>query len=642
MSAHEGYISFGGNEIINNARARGIAETAQCPLWWWKGPYCDSMADALGDEPYSTNTITDAPWFDPDDPDRSTRFFGAFAYSVSGVYDSTRSASVVEGVDNGGRVGRVRKGSRQVRVKALLAAQGADALEFGMAWLSAALDPGACGQHGDTCGSTDFEFFVDCPPARGTVQEFGPWVEARRNWNPNPSARGSVTGWATTAAVATLTATPEGGRVDVTANTSVPLFFQSADLPVAAGNRWSGAVEVTVPVGYPAVPLQLRNYAYGQNAAIGQSPVTTVQPGTTVRLEAPGTADATGVATGVRTILYGVGAPAGARFFVTDAIAERTAEVGDYFDGGTTAEDDFTQYRWLGAANASASVMETRQTVQRPQTDAEYGPIVDRHRRYLHNVVAVSGPLVTMEHEFRGFHAYEVEIVFVAERPWVYSVTRAVDLPTTASTVVEDIAHNLTPYPSAERPGEEVLTALNLSTNPSAEVNLTGWTSTYGVTSGADPGPFLAAVDRSGEKFAAGIWSVRRRLLGTATVASGRARVGLRQTMALGARPAGTRYSVNIWGAMTNAGGTGTALVRLDAVVEWLNAASASLRTDPLGETTTPAQIAEGMPFIAKSILPPVGATQALVYVRGEFDWASGPSPSDVRLYADALALTIP
>ncbi|AWY05287.1 minor tail protein [Microbacterium phage MementoMori] len=834
MSAYEGYLSLGGNEIVNNARVRGYAETAQCPMWWLRGPYCASMADALGQEVYSAQTMNDAPWYDTDTPDRSRRFFGAFATSITGVYDSTRSASVVEGVDDGGRVGRVRKRARQVKVKALLMAQGRDALEYGMAWMNAALDPGACGQHGDTCGSTDLEFFVDCPPARGTVQEWTAWLDAARNLytypsfeaslgttearrnectNPQPTSVGAGTPFGWGGATATVAAPWNPARLAARVNAngaSTPYIFSAtANRAFVVGDIITIRAKVRASKGYTFRPhIRTGNYYFPQSVVVsnadaptwrelvltfttdraiaaadgldvsivstagsgvvgefldmgdvliekventarqepyfdgGMSPDSDLTPswvgaanasasilsgarpivgtnGTIVAVRSGQWAESgdyslrlmpryptagsgyfdvlsigglergktyTALATVRKTAATGnnrggllyVGQEAGTSqtAYAPNAAGEHKIRItftvgatgygylrvyhggaagepdiwfddlavvegaydGEFFDGSTEG-DDFTRYVWAGTPEQSTTTMQTRQQFDRPQTDAEYAPFVDEARRYLHNVVAVSGPLITAEYEVNGFHAYEVEIVFVAERPWVYSVTRPVELPTTASTVVEDIAHNLTPFPSAERPGEEVLTALNLSTNPSAETNLTGWTSIASIVSGADPAPYLAAMDRSGEKFAAGIWSVRRRLLGTATVASGRAGVLLSQVVALGARPANTRYSVNIWGALTNQGGSGTVLRELRAYIIWSGGAG---RTDQIALTTDPAVMAEGLPFIAKSILPPAGATQANVVLRGEFDWASGPSPSDIRIYADALALTIP
>jgi hypothetical protein len=168
--SYDGWLRFGGNEVVNNERARGIAETVTCPMYWLKGPRCWTLQGALGDAEYNAANLADAPWYDLSMPDVSGRFFGVFALSVAGLKDSTRSASVTEGIDDGAVIGRTRKGSRQVRVRAMLLARGDDALEYGISWLNAALEPNACGQHGTGCGSTDLEYLTDCPPERGAVE----------------------------------------------------------------------------------------------------------------------------------------------------------------------------------------------------------------------------------------------------------------------------------------------------------------------------------------------------------------------------------------------------------------------------------------------------------------------------------------
>lgn len=182
--AYEGFLRFGGNEVANNERARSIASTADCPMSWLKGPRCTSLAEALGDNPYSAAALPDAPWFDPSSAELSGRFYGVFILGISGLKDSTRSASVVESIDDGAVIGRSRKSSRQVRVKAILVARGSDALSYGAAWLSASLDADACGQHGTGCGSTDLEYFTACPPARGseTDDEYAGIVNAYRRF----------------------------------------------------------------------------------------------------------------------------------------------------------------------------------------------------------------------------------------------------------------------------------------------------------------------------------------------------------------------------------------------------------------------------------------------------------------------------
>ncbi|QDH93089.1 minor tail protein [Microbacterium phage Margaery] len=632
MSIYEGYLSFGGNEIVNNTRTRGIAESASpCPMWWLKGPTCDSIRSALFEqEGYTWATIQAAPWYDPDVP-QSADFFGFFAHSITEVMDSTRTVSRTEGIDHGGVLGRTRKATKTMRVRGLLMGRGRRAIEYGQTWLSAAVDPNACGQHGDECGLTDVAWFADCPPERAVVPDFTPWAETRRNWNTNPRLRGSVAGWTTTGAVATLTATPDGARVDVTAATSVPLIFQAADLPIAAGNRWSGAMDVTVPAGFPAVSLQLRTYAYGQNVVIGSSPVVTVQPGTTVRFEAPGTVDATGAATGARTILYGNGAPAGARFVVKDAIAERTAQVGTYFDGETPDVVDadlapVKRYSWVGAVDGSASIEETRTPTSRPQTDAEYQASIDQDVRYLHDVAAISGPLITNTLNSGEFWAYEVEMVIGAERPWVYGKTRDVDLPPTLPVIIQDIPYNLVPYPSAELAAGDVAAARNLSTNPSVETNATDWA----VVAGAPIA--LANVAGARSTALAAVGAASYRALFTAPSAGANGWFGAQQVVPI--TSAAQRHSINMWAAGIPLAGA-SVLGTLQIIAEWRNAANAILRTDTLG--TVPVT---GGVISAPSILPPAGTTN--VVVRARLNVTSWPNAATIQVFADALAVTVP
>lgn len=355
----DGYLEFGGNEIVNSERARGYARTADCPMTWLKDEACTTLPDMLGDGSYNYVNISQAPWYDPALADLSSRFFGLYGLSISDVNTSTRSAQLSEGVDDGGVIGRTRKGPKRVKVRAMLMAKGSDALEYGHEWLNAALDPGACGQHGTGCGTTDTRFLTTCPPARRTIPYYSDWaiqqtnlltnpsfetpgapVVVRTNLNSNPRHASSSTGWTTTGPTATLTATANGTQVDVvTGPTSVPLIFNSADLAVANGDRAVASAEVTVPAGFPAVPLKLVVYAYGQNVPIADGGSVTVQPGTTVTLTAPAVAVANASATGMRTIIYGGtgGAPTGARFVVRNVLTEKALTPGPYFDGQTQA-----------------------------------------------------------------------------------------------------------------------------------------------------------------------------------------------------------------------------------------------------------------------------------------------------------------
>lgn len=446
MSIYEGYLSFGGNEIVNNSRTQGIAQSAQpCPMYWLKGDVCGTMNAALF-EPgaYNYESIDLAPWYDVDVP-ASADFFGFFAHSITEVLDSTRTATRTEGIGDGGFLGRTRKATKTMRVRGLLMGRGRLAVEYGQAWLSAAVDPGTCGQHGTECGLTDLEWFADCPPERG-------WV--------------------------------------------------------------------TLP---PVPP-------------------------------------------------------------------------------------------------------ETEPSI-RPQTDEEYEATVDGHRRYLHDVAAISGPIITNTLESGDFIAYEVEMVFGAERPWVYGKTREVALPPSTPVVIQDIPYNLVPYPSAELAAGEVVTAVNRSSNPSVETNATGWAA---VASGGAITAAMLSGARSTALAAVGAASFRT--LFTATAAGANAWFGNEQVVTLSS--ATLRHTVNVWSAIVPGAGA-PVLGTLEVYAIWRNGANAVLRTDNLGTIPT-----TGGVISAKSLLPPVGATNVLVRARlNVTSWANGDT---IQLFTDALAVTVP
>lgn len=1010
--AYEGWLRFGGNEVVNNERARGIASTAECPMFWLKGPRCSTLRDALGDSPYTADNLPDAPWYDLSMPDVSGRFYGVFGLSVSGLNDSTRSASVTESIDDGGVVGRTRKGSRQVRVRATLLARGRDALDYGVAWLNASLDPDACGQHGAGCGSTDLEYLTDCPPARGEVDDFTPWsppvtnlftnpnfaagsgavtiyenlftnpefaagsgtVEVRRNlWTDpaqasvsvpgggiarwiqsggtNPPAMLEAGGWArftadsgTASADKTITRGMNwgSGGLPVAPNATYTLSFESerkAGLPDFQVTRWeydaTGTQVVnlnTTPAQDPAsgrwyttfttgassrylavvlvrasgswaagdwyrfrrtlleasavlspyfdggfqqspdpdlasawtsaanaspsvlngVPvagmrqqdvLAIRSSKFGGSMRLIPTSATNNNsyaeanpyPGFlgiqtvmgTVHLEAPltgslyahglsvksatplagsasapnaagsyplraevnatsqgriifyhggllgsgdvywtkgalvpgsysgpafsgaaphpdpdfttawvGTPNAsvtrvTGVpvaglvaencvairssktdrgvayplrliptsASNVTFVRISVPAPArsggtviatryqdapltgslhGANYSVrVDAPPHTAARVnvagatdirlpfgpltgtyeaylshggargsgdvwyravgifagsytGPWFSGDSLG-DSLNRYAWLGAPNASASTHEVRQAFTRPRTDEEYEVLVEPYRRFLHGVTVTSGPYERELMNKGEFWGQTFEWTFTAGRPWVYSATRAVDLPVTPTVVIQDTPYNLAPYPSAELAGANVDAAVNYSTNPSVETNATGWS--FGADGSAITTAMLAAGRVTGELAAVGMSAYR--VVFTASGAGAGGRFWADQEVSLVGRPAGSRVSVNFWAAELLMAGT-PVRPDIEIVAYWRSGSGGSvLRTDSLG--TVPLN---GGALSARGLLPPAGATHVLV--RAIANLTSWPAGTVLRLYADALAVTVP
>lgn len=269
------------------------------------------------------------------------------------------------------------------------------------------------------------------------------------------------------------------------------------------------------------------------------------------------------------------------------------------------------------------------------ESDADYRARITPYRRWLHDVATVAGPY---QREIRrssdGFVGMIVELVLGSERDKVYGAIRDVVIPPMPAVVVQDVAYNLVPYPSAEIAGANVTVARNLSTNPSLETDATGWTASASANSGtALPGTFFTS-GRTTELAAVGTASMRGRLLGSGG-ASGVATVTLAHTVTLAA--VAERVSIGVWaaGIVTTSGTIGA--VRVDA--DWLTSGDALISTIAVGIASGPPEHS-GKAYSIKSQKPP--ATAAKVRVRVSYQSVSWSSSSDIRFYADALSVTVP
>lgn len=163
------YLSIGGIEVVNSARAKGYAETAGCPLSWQKCD-CEGLYDATGPGNFDIASIANAPWFDLRNPE-SARFYGVTGLGLRDIASSTLERDITEGITDGGVAGSPRFAGKSVRVRAFLSAEGEDALEYGMAWLKSALASQQCVQHDAACGGAEVKFFVSYPPERAFVSD---------------------------------------------------------------------------------------------------------------------------------------------------------------------------------------------------------------------------------------------------------------------------------------------------------------------------------------------------------------------------------------------------------------------------------------------------------------------------------------
>lgn len=263
----------------------------------------------------------------------------------------------------------------------------------------------------------------------------------------------------------------------------------------------------------------------------------------------------------------------------------------------------------------------------------DYEREVDGQTRRLHGVKAISGPLIQRKLHAGNAWGYIVEFTLAAESPTPYSLPRSITPTSIGQGAVVDVPFNLVPYPSAELAAGEVVTAINLSQNPSVETNNTGWTVV------ADGAAILTANvvgSRSNELAAVGSWS--QKALWTAPGAGGAvgAWFGTQQEVALIAGPANTRYSINVWGSFVVQAGV-PVLGAFEVHALW-RAGGVTLRDDFLG--TIPGGSTAAGTVTERGMIAPVGATSVIVRVLKRVpSWSAG---TIIRVYADALAVTVP
>lgn len=156
----KGYLSLGGNEIGNTARVFAYVRNSGAGIPLRNCDDCGDLAEAIGDEAYSSPIVDGAPWFDPNRPE-TARFYGFYPTDIQGMEDSTREASVTQSVGDGGSVGATRYGTRTIRVKGVLLAADELAMSAGMTWLSRALDGNDCA--GGGCDGGPLCYWAACP-----------------------------------------------------------------------------------------------------------------------------------------------------------------------------------------------------------------------------------------------------------------------------------------------------------------------------------------------------------------------------------------------------------------------------------------------------------------------------------------------
>jgi hypothetical protein len=243
--------------------------------------------------------------------------------------------------------------------------------------------------------------------------------------------------------------------------------------------------------------------------------------------------------------------------------------------------------------------------------------------RNLHTVTCVSGPTVVQKMHRGNTWGYLVEFVLVAAVPWMFGDTKPIVLQPSTPIVVQDVPFNLVPYPSAELEQGTVIAAKNFATNPSVEVDTTGWIASGNIAN--------HVLSRTTELASVGTASAKSLI--TTTAAGSGNYTWLEHVVDLPGITPTTRLSFNVWASASVESGTAE-LAAVELIAVWWNGATY------LGEGSLASLPATGGPMSAKSVLPPAGTTKVTVRVRlGVVSWAAG---AKIRLYADAAAVTVP
>lgn len=159
------YMAIGGIPVINTAQLRAFLQNVGSPF--------DSGATVCGcaqlgpDQlaqnglPYTTpsDPANPAVWYDPAQP-VSAGFLGFMPLSIDGLDDNPVKRSITTAVTGGGAIGPARVQPRTIVVTGLLLGATCCAVDYGLLWLTSALQ----GCTGNSCGG-DCMSMIDCCPA---------------------------------------------------------------------------------------------------------------------------------------------------------------------------------------------------------------------------------------------------------------------------------------------------------------------------------------------------------------------------------------------------------------------------------------------------------------------------------------------
>lgn len=409
---YDGYLEFGGDEIINAERTAAYVANGTGPDGLQVTPCtgdCEDFHEVLLHEPYTSPILDKPPWYDANNPD-SFDFAGLVPLEISGADGSTRTREVVARLGDGGIPTRGRAEPRTIGVSALAIARSECGLAAGISWLTAALHPPCVST--SLCGGTDLEGFSCCPapfcptqdpdaplattvwsgdyafPVNGawdtltdTFRVSGVPVEVNYALNPNvdaasplstmalratnlipnPGFEANTTSWSVVngTLVRSTTVAHTGAASALATQSAAGLLVSSVPMPVTAGKTYRGSVQVRSGAINSSTQIRVKfRDSGGATLSTVLGTLALMSPAAFQPQVVQGTAPA-----GAVTAVLEWNSPGGAAnaswnidsFQFVDA----ATWPGGFFDGATPDVAGQLDFAWTGTAGNSTSTVST-------------------------------------------------------------------------------------------------------------------------------------------------------------------------------------------------------------------------------------------------------------------------------------------
>lgn len=175
--ASTSYLCVGGVEITNDCRVTAYMKEGLKPATTSvRDCCCTDLNLMLGDPAYRLPHLDDAPWWDPAVPE-SAEFGGFIVTSITGLDGAQTSRQVTDRTGDGAVIGRRRIQARQIVVTGLLTGSSCCGVDYGLQWLTAALQGSLGCAPGSGCGGDDLTYLACCPTICEDAPDFVSYEE---------------------------------------------------------------------------------------------------------------------------------------------------------------------------------------------------------------------------------------------------------------------------------------------------------------------------------------------------------------------------------------------------------------------------------------------------------------------------------